>query len=128
VGKYDFIDGDLGKAIPYGIYDIDKNDCFVNVCKSYDSFSFAVSSIRRWWIAMGQPAYSGKKRLLITADGGGSNGYRRKQWKTELQQLSDEFQLEITVLHFPPGTSKWNKIEHRLFFLNFHELERLALD
>jgi hypothetical protein len=115
VEVYDFINGDQGKAIPYGIYDIGKNEGFVNVGKSYDTSSFAVSSIRRWWIDMGQPAYSHKKHLLITADGGGSNGYRRKQWKTELQQFSDEFQLEITVLHFPPGTSKWNKIEHRLF-------------
>ena len=101
--------------MPYGIYDIGKNEGFVNVGKSYDTSSFAVSSIRRWWIEMGQETYPKANRLMITADGGGSNGYRRKQWKTELQKFSDEFKLEIMVLYFPPGTSKWNKIEHRLF-------------
>jgi len=115
VEVYDFIDADLGKAVPYGIYDIGKNEGFVNVGKSFDTSSFAVSSIRRWWIEMGEPAYPKSKKLLLTADGGGSNGYRRKLWKTELQKFSDEYNLEITVLHLPPGTSKWNKIEHRLF-------------
>jgi len=115
VNVYDFPSLAIGKAVPYGIYDIGKNEGFVNVGKSYDTSSFAVSSIRRWWIDMGQEEYSKKKKLLITADGGGSNGYKRKLWKIELQNLSNEFDLEITVCHFPPGTSKWNKIEHRLF-------------
>jgi hypothetical protein len=115
VNVYDFPNTSIGKAVPYGIYDLGKNEGFVNVGKSYDTSSFAVASIRRWWIDMGQPSYSNTKRLLITADGGGSNGYRRKLWKIELQNLSNEFDLEITVCHLPPGTSKWNKIEHRLF-------------
>jgi hypothetical protein len=115
VNVYDFQNMAIGKAVPYGIYDIGKNEGFVNVGTSYDTSSFAVSSIRRWWIEMGQPEYTNKRKLLITADGGGSNGYRRKLWKTELQNFSNEFDLEITVCHLPPGTSKWNKIEHRLF-------------
>ncbi|MBL7137987.1 MAG: ISAzo13 family transposase [Bacteroidales bacterium] len=115
VNVYDFQDKTVGKAVPYGIYDIGKNEGFVNVGKSYDTSSFAVSSIRRWWIEMGMPEYKTTKQLLITADGGGSNGYRRKLWKTEIQKFSNEFNLEITVCHLPPGTSKWNKIEHRLF-------------
>ncbi len=115
VEVYDFINAGHDKAVPYGIYDIGKNEGFVNVGTSYDTSSFAVSSIRRWWIEMGHTAYPKAKRLLITADGGGSNGYRRKQWKTELQKFSNEFKLEIMILHLSPGTSKWNKIEHRLF-------------
>ena len=115
VNVYDFQDKTVGKAVPYGIYDIGKNEGFVNVGKSYDTSSFAVSSIRRWWIDMGMPEYKTTKQLLITADGGGSNGYRRKLWKTEIQKFSNEFNLEITICHLPPGTSKWNKIEHRLF-------------
>ncbi|MCD6347332.1 MAG: ISAzo13 family transposase [Bacteroidales bacterium] len=115
VEVYDFINAGKDKAVPYGIYDIGKNEGFVNVGMSYDTSSFAVSSIRRWWIEMGKTAYPKAKKLMITADGGGSNGYRRKQWKTELQKFCDEFKLEIMVLHFSPGTSKWNKIEHRLF-------------
>jgi hypothetical protein len=115
VNVYDFPNLSIGKASPYGIYDIGKNTGFVNVGKSYDTSSFAVASIRRWWLDMGQAEYSQEKKLLITADGGGSNGYRRKLWKTELQKLSNEFGIEISVCHFPPGTSKWNKIEHRLF-------------
>ncbi len=115
VNVYDFPDKTVGKAVPYGIYDIGKNEGFVNVGKSYDTSSFAVSSIRRWWIEMGMPEYKATKQLLITADGGGSNGYRRKLWKTEIQKFSNEFNLEITICHLPPGTSKWNKIEHRLF-------------
>lgn len=83
--------------------------------KSFDTSAFAVSSIRNWWMLMGLPAYPKAKQLLITADGGGSNGYRRKLWKIELQKFCNEFNLEVTVCHFPPGTSKWNKIEHRLF-------------
>lgn len=115
VNVYDFVDKTLGKAVPYGVYDIRKNEGFVNVGKSYDTSSFAVSSIRRWWIDMGQSEYLITKKLLITADGGGSNGYRRKLWKIELQKFCNEFNLEVTVCHLPPGTSKWNKIEHRLF-------------
>ena len=115
VNVYDFQDKTVGKAVPYGIYDIGKNEGFVNVGKSYDTSSFAVSSIRRWWIEMGLPEYKTTNQLLITADGGGSNGYRRKLWKTEIQKFCNEFKLEITICHLPPGTSKWNKIEHRLF-------------
>ncbi len=115
VNVYDFPDKTVGKAVPYGIYDIGKNEGFVNVGKSYDTSSFAVSSIRRWWIEMGMPEYKTSNQLLITADGGGSSGYRRKLWKTEIQKFSNEFNLEITICHLPPGTSKWNKIEHRLF-------------
>jgi len=115
VNVYDFPNTAIGKAVPYGIYDIGKNEGFVNVGKSYDTSSFAVASIRRWWLDMGQQSYPTTKKLLITADGGGSNGYRRKLWKIELQKLCNEFDFEITVCHLPPGTSKWNKIEHRLF-------------
>jgi hypothetical protein len=115
VNVYDFEDKTKGKAVPYGIYDIGKNEGFVNVGKSYDTSSFAVSSIRRWWIEMGKSGYRNTKKLLITADGGGSNGYRRKLWKTELQKFCNEFNMQVTVCHLPPGTSKWNKIEHRLF-------------
>jgi transposase len=115
VNVYDFQDKEVGKAVPYGIYDIGKNEGFVNVGTSYDTSSFAVESIRRWWIEMGQPEYQKTKHLLITADGGGSNGYRRKLWKTEIQNFCNEFNLKVTICHLPPGTSKWNKIEHRLF-------------
>lgn len=115
VNVYDFIDETKGKAVPYGIYDIGRNEGFVNVGTSFDTSAFAVSSIRRWWEYMGHKKYSKAKKLVITADCGGSNGNRRKLWKTELQKLSNETKLEITVCHLPPGTSKWNKIEHRLF-------------
>ena len=115
VNVYDFEDKTQGKAVPYGIYDIAKNEGFVNVGKSYDTSEFAVSSIRNWWKAMGLPTYPKARKLLITADGGGSNGSRRKLWKTELQKFCDEFNIEVTVCHLPPGTSKWNKIEHRMF-------------
>lgn len=103
------------KAAPYGIYDIGSNEGFVNVGTSSDTSEFAVYSIKQWWKRMGNKQYPEADKLLITADGGGSNGYRTKLWKTELQRLADETKLEITVCHFPPGTSKWNKIEHRLF-------------
>jgi hypothetical protein len=108
---------DFGKkrAVPYGIYDINKNEALVNVGQSCDTAEFAVESIRRWWKCMGKQKYKTAEKLLITADGGGSNGYRLKLWKLELQRLANETKLEITVCHFPPGTSKWNKIEHRLF-------------
>jgi transposase len=103
------------RAAPYGIYDINNNEGFVNVGTSSDTSEFAVFSIKQWWLRMGRKQYTDADKLLITADGGGSNGYRIKLWKTELQKLADGLKLEITVCHFPPGTSKWNKIEHRLF-------------
>ncbi|GHT42939.1 hypothetical protein FACS189437_10820 [Bacteroidia bacterium] len=103
------------KASPYGIYDIAKNEGFVNVGKNYDTSEFAVNSIKQWWELTGKTHYPDAKYLLITADGGGSNGYRRKQWKVELQRFANESGLAVSVCHFPPGTSKWNKIEHRLF-------------
>lgn len=103
------------KAVPYGVFDIEKNEGFVNVGTNYDTSAFAVESIRRWWHSMGAQKYQTARCLLVTADGGGSNGTRRRQWKTELQKFANETGLVITVCHFPPGTSKWNKIEHRLF-------------
>ncbi len=115
VKVYDFIDKELGKAIPYGVYDIQNNEGFVNVGISHDTASFAVASIRRWWQEMGCVNFKESKKLLITADGGGSNSSRSKLWKKELELLSKELNIEISVCHFPPGTSKWNKIEHRLF-------------
>lgn len=115
VNVYDFKDKELGKVNPYGVYDIANNEGWVNVGIDHDTASFAVESIRRWWNLMGCKSYPDAKKLLITADCGGSNGSRVKLWKTELQKLTDEIGLEISVCHFPPGTSKWNKIEHRLF-------------
>ena len=115
VQGHDFPDVRLGKVAPYGIYDIGKNEGWVSVGISSDTAEFAVNSIRTWWYKMGACNYVGAKELLITADCGGSNGYRVKLWKVELQKLSDEIDLSIRVRHFPPGTSKWNKIEHRLF-------------
>ena len=103
------------KAIPYGIYDLAANTGFVNVGQDHDTSEFAVASIKRWWQHVGQARYPKAKYLMITADGGGSNGYRVRQFKWELQQLANETGLSIFVCHFPPGTSKWNKIEHRLF-------------
>ena len=115
VRVYDFIDAALGKVAPYGIYDLTTNTGWVNVGIDHDTAEFAVASIRRWWREMGQSVYPQARRLLITADGGGSNGYRVRLWRRELQQFADEEQLSIQVCHFPPGTSKWNKIEHRMF-------------
>ena len=115
VKVHDFMDKQLGKAIPYGVYDVAKNQGWVNVGCDHDTAAFAVESIRRWWAGMGSGAYGKARKLLICADGGGSNGSRVRQWKWELQKLADQTGLEITVCHFPPGTSKWNKIEHRLF-------------
>jgi hypothetical protein len=115
VKVHDFIDPDEPKAIPYGIYDVAKNQGWVNVGCDHDTASFAVASIRRWWNCMGCSMYSNAQRLLICADSGGSNGYRIRLWKFELQSLVDETGLWVTVCHLPPGTSKWNKIEHRLF-------------
>ncbi len=106
---------DKGKVAPYGVYDLARNEGWVNVGVDHDTAAFAVESIRRWWHLMGEPSYPQAKRLLITADAGGSNGSRVRLWKWELQNLADETGLEISVCHFPPGTSKWNKIEHRLF-------------
>ncbi len=115
VRVYDFPISGLGRATPYGVYDLGQNAGWVNVGMDHDTATFAVESIRRWWNAVGQDQYPEAKRLLISADGGGSNGSRVRLWKWELQQLADETGLSITVCHLPPGTSKWNKIEHRLF-------------
>jgi hypothetical protein len=114
VNTHDF-PGQAQKAIPYGIYDMAANTGWVSIGIDHDTAAFAVASIRRWWQAVGRHDYSRARRLLITADGGGSNGYRTRGWKTHLADLADETGLEITVCHLPPGTSKWNKIEHRLF-------------
>jgi transposase len=115
VQVYDFVDPQLGRASPYGIYDLAQNTGWVNVGIDHDTATFAVASIRRWWYGLGQTVYPHATRLLVTADGGGSNGSRVRLWKLELQQLADETGLTIQVCHLPPGTSKWNKIEHRLF-------------
>ena len=115
VGVHDFVDRELGRATPYGIYDLGRNSGWVSVGMDHDTAEFAVETIRRWWRSMGQPTYPQATRLLITADAGGSNGSRLRLWKLELQKLADETGLRIVVCHFPPGTSKWNKIEHRLF-------------
>ena len=115
VRVHDFPIASLGKVAPYGVYDVTYNQGWVNVGIDHDTAAFAVESIRRWWYTMGHPRYPGATQLLITADGGGSNGYRLRLWKVELQKLADETGLAIQVCHLPPGTSKWNKIEHRLF-------------
>jgi transposase/DNA-binding phage protein len=115
VQGHDFPDAALGKVIPYGVYDETTNTGWVSVGIDHDTAEFAVETIRRWWRHMGSQVYPRAKRLLITADGGGSNGSRCRLWKVELQRLADESGLRISVCHFPPGTSKWNKIEHRMF-------------
>ena len=115
VNVYDFIDKELGKAVPYGVYDIANNEGWVSVGISKDTAAFAVNSIRNWWKEMGKEKYPLADKLLVTADGGGSNSSRSRLWKTELQILASEMGMEIHVCHFPPGTSKWNKIEHRMF-------------
>lgn len=115
VRVYDFIIPGLGKDTPYGVYDETYNVGWVNVGTDHDTAAFAVESIRQWWYSMGNQMYPKAKQLLITADSGGSNGYRVRLWKLEIQKLANETGLSITVCHFPPGTSKWNKIEHRLF-------------
>jgi len=112
---HDFPQDATGKAIPYGVYDMGRNEAWVNVGRDHDTPAFAVASIRRWWQAMGKRTHPEAEALFITADAGGSNGYRSRAWKHELQTFSDESRLRIRVSHFPPGTSKWNKIEHRLF-------------
>ncbi len=118
VAVHDFADtalGEYAKAIPYGIYDVANDEGWVNVGDVADTARFAVESIRRWWHQMGRHRFAGAERLLITADAGGSNGYRLRAWKVELAKLAEESGLEITVCHYPPGTSKWNRIEHRMF-------------
>jgi DDE family transposase len=115
VNVHDFIDPKLSRAVPYGVYDITNNVGWVSVGTDHDTASFAVQAIRRWWRTMGKKRHPAATRLLISADGGGSNGYRVRLWKVELQKLADQLKLPITVCHLPPGTSKWNKIEHRLF-------------
>jgi hypothetical protein len=115
VRVHDFVDPDRGKAIPYGVYDLATNQGWVSVGTDHDTPAFAVASVQRWWKHMGRPTYPSATELLITADGGGSNGSRARRWKVELQRLADETGLQITVGHLPPGTSKWNKIEHRMF-------------
>jgi hypothetical protein len=115
VSVHDFPDEELGKALPYGIYDLTANAGWVSVGTDHDTGAFAVASIRSWWHGLGRAAYPGARRLLITADSGGSNGARLRLWKTELAAFAAEAGLDITVAHLPPGTSKWNRIEHRLF-------------
>ena len=112
---HDFPQDAVGKAIPYGVYDMGLNEAWVNVGRDHDTPGFAVASIRRWWSAMGRSRYRDARALYITADAGGSNGYRARAWKHELQKFADDTKLQIRVSHLPPGTSKWNKIEHRLF-------------
>ncbi len=115
VRTHDFMDKELGKAIPHGIYDVSANAGWVTVGIDHDTAEFAVNSLRLWWEKMGVARYPEATRLLITADGGGSNGSRLRLWKRELQTFADETGMAMTVCHYPPGTSKWNKIEHRLF-------------
>jgi len=115
VNVHDLIDPKLKRAVPYGIYDINDNTGWVSVGTDHDTAAFAVNAIRRWWKAMGKKRYPNPRGLMVTADGGGSNGYRVRLWKIELQKLANELGFPITVCHLPPGTSKWNKIEHRLF-------------
>jgi hypothetical protein len=112
---HDFPDPEMGKAIPFGVYDLFADEGWVSVGDHHDTPAFAVATIRRWWERMGHARYPGATRLMITADAGGSNSYRSRLWKTELARLAADTGLVITVCHFPPGTSKWNKIEHRLF-------------
>ena len=112
---HDFVNPEMGKAVPYGVYDLSNDEGWVSVGDNADTAAFAVESIRRWWQHMGAERFPAAKRLLITADAGGSNGYRIRAFKVELAKLAAEIGLEITVCHYPPGTSKWNKIEHRMF-------------
>jgi hypothetical protein len=112
---HDFPDKQLGKAVPYGIYDLSANTGWVSVGTDHDTSAFAVATLRRWWVSVGRARYPDAHRLLVCADGGGSNGYRVRAWKIELARFAAETGLHVTVCHLPPGTSKWNKIEHRLF-------------
>ena len=120
VRVHDFLDKTLGKAIPYGVYDLLNNQGWVSVGIDHDTAEFAVHSIRQWWVRMGRRRFPRARTLLITADAGGSNGPRSRLWKRSLQTLADDLGLTLTVCHFPPGTSKWNKIEHRLFSFITH--------
>ena len=115
VRGHDFVDPEQGRASPYGVYDLAKNEAWVSVGISHDTAEFAVNAIRTWWFEMGRQRYPDATSVLVTADGGGSNGYRLRLWKLELQALADELHIPIKVCHLPPGTSKWNKVEHRLF-------------
>jgi hypothetical protein len=121
VNVYDYPDLGLGTAIPYGAYDVHRNQGFVNVGMTHDTAEFAVESLRRWWRLFGHRHYPATRALLLCADGGGSNGSRNRAWKYYLQQFSDQLAIEVTVCHYPPGASKWNKIEHRMFsFISLH--------
>jgi hypothetical protein len=115
VDVHDFPESEVPKAVPYGVYDIGANEGWMEVGSDHDTAQFAVSAIKRWWQTMGIERYPRATRLMVTADAGGSNGYRNKLWKVELAKLASETGLAITVCHYPPGTSKWNKVEHRLF-------------
>ena len=112
---HDFPDEELGKAIPYGVYDVENNEGFVNVGITSDTAEFAVNSIETWWKEIGKQRFPNAKQLLITADCGGSNGNRTRLWKKKLREFCNEYKIDVTVCHYPPGTSKWNKIEHKLF-------------
>ena len=112
---HDFVDKELGRAVPYGIYDLANEEGWVSVGDSADTATFAVEAIRRWWNEMGRARFPKATRLLITADGGGSHGHRARLWKLELAKLAKETGLDITVCHYPPGTSKWNRIEHKMW-------------
>jgi len=115
VWDHDFPIAELGRVAPYGIYDVGRNEGFVNLGTSHDTAEFAVASILRWWLAVGRRTYPQATKIFISADGGGSNGSRSRLWKAQLQAFADISGLEVHVSHFPPGTSKWNKIEHRMF-------------
>jgi Rhodopirellula transposase DDE domain len=115
VRAHDFVDKELGKVIPYGVYDTARNEAWVSVGVDHDTAEFAVATLERWWREMGSQAYPNATELLVTADGGGSNSPRTRSWRVELQRFADASGLDVSVCHFPPGTSKWNKIEHRLF-------------
>ena len=123
---HDFIDPEAGKAVPYGVYDLNNNEGWVSVGDNADTAAFAVNAIRRWWEKMGKARFPDATRLLVTADAGGSNGYRLKAWKVELARLAKDTGLEITVCHYPPGTSKWNKDRAPHVQLHLDELARTA--
>ncbi len=131
VRVHDFVDKSLGKAIPYGVYDIVANEGWVSVGIDHDTAQFSVASIRAWWRSMGKRRYANAEALLITADGGGSNSSRSRLWKCSLQDFANHLQFPITVCHYPPGTSKWNRVEHRLFSqiaLNWRAQPLVSLD
>ena len=127
VKTHDFVDPKLGRAVPYGVYDLANDEGWVSVGERADTAEFAVETIRRWWCSMGKPRFPRATRLLITADAGGSNGYRVRAWKKELAALADETGLEITVCHYPPGTSKWNKIVLYTGFPGVYEVTNEAV-